>query len=108
MEWHHFFAVLDKSSAAQRKRIEKKNQDAKEAKKAQEKKDAKAEQKERLEKNHKDGTKVSDGDEDTVTITASSIEELLQKVQDYSQMSLSDNVQTESEKKRGQSIDYAI
>ncbi len=103
-----FFAVLDKSSAAQRKRIEKKNQDAKEAKKAQEKKDAKAEQKERLEKNHKDGTRVSDGDEDTVTITASSIEELLQKVQDYSQMSLSDNVQTESEKKRGQSIDYAI
>ena len=43
-----------------------------------------------------------------MTITASSIEELLQKVQDYSQMSLSDNVQTESEKKRGQSIDYAI
>lgn len=44
-----FFAVIDKSLAAQRKRIEKKAQEKKEAKKAEEKRAKKKEQQEKLE-----------------------------------------------------------
>ena len=42
----------------------------------------------------------------TVTITASSVEELLQKIQDYMQLAKSDTVLTEAEKKVGQNIDF--
>lgn len=103
-----YFAVLEKSSAAQRERIEKKAAEKKAAKKADAKKAEKEKQKERLEKSHKDKTSVSDDDDDEVTITASSMEELLQKVQDYMQMDRSDNVQSESEKLIGQKFDYSV
>lgn len=103
-----YFAVLEKSTAAQRERIEKKAAEKKAAKKADAKKAEKEKQKERLEKIHKDKTSVSDDDDDEVTITASSMEELLQKVQDYMQMDRSDNVQSESEKLIGQKFDYSV
>lgn len=90
-----YFAVLEKSTAAQKERIEKKAQE----KKAEARKEAKKAEKERLEKSD---------DTETVTITASSMEELLQKIKDQSQLYMSDNVQTEAEKKVGQKFDFSV
>ena len=74
-----------------------------EAKKAQ-----KEAQKERLEKSKDKTGNVSDDDDDTVTITASSIDELLDKIQAQNQLFMSDNVQTEDEKKVGQKFDFSV
>lgn len=90
-----YFAVLEKSTAAQKERIEKKAQE----KKAEARKEAKKAEKERLEKSD---------DTETVTVTASSLEELLQKIKDQSQLCMSDNVQTEAEKKVGQKFDFSV
>lgn len=105
-----FFAVIDKSLAAQRKRIEKTAQEKKEAKKAQEKKAKKKEQQEKLnESRRKDSdTPGKVKDEDTVTVQASSIEELLKKINDVTFESMSDYARTEEEKKIGQSFDFSI
>lgn len=105
-----FFAVIDKSLAAQRKRIEKTAQEKKEAKKAQEKKAKKKEQQEKLnESRRKDSdTPGKVKDEDTVTVQASSIEELLKKISDVTFESMSDYARTEEEKKIGQSFDFSI
>jgi hypothetical protein len=103
-----FFAVLKKSSADQKARIEKKAEEKKAEKKEAEKKAEKEEQEERLEKakEEDDDTKVDDEDsEDTVTITASSIEELIQKMNDYVLTERSDSVQTDYEKTIGQNLD---
>lgn len=109
-----YFAVLEKSSADQKERIEKKAAEKKEAKKAADKKaeakkaaDKKAEAK-KAEKKRSDKLEEEDddGDSDTITITASSIEDLIKKIGDYTQMSMSDNVLTESEQKVGQHIDF--
>lgn len=61
-----------------------------------------SDQKARIEKN----AEKKDGDEETVTISANSIEELLQKIQDYSFAQRSDNIQTEEEKLIGQHINF--
>lgn len=106
-----FFAVIDKSLAAQRKRIAQKAQDKKEAKKAEEKKAKKKEQQEKLEESwKKDPGKTGNirKDADEVTVTASSIEELLKKISDVTFASMSDYAQTEEEKKIGQSFDFSI
>lgn len=101
-----FFAVIDKSLAAQRDRIAKRREDKKEAaKEAEKKKKAeKAEERaaERSEKKETDHTE----DADTVTITANSVEELLKKIDDYIYGFMSDSVQTDAERMLGQSIDY--
>lgn len=103
-----YFAVLEESSAAQRERIEKKAAE----KKAAEKKAEKKHQKEKLEEARSEKTEKTDvsdktdTDSGTVTITASSVEELLQKIQDYMQLAKSDTVLTEAEKKVGQNIDF--
>ena len=94
-----YFAVLKKSSAAQKQRIEKN---------AEKKKAQKEAQKERLEKSKDKTGNVSDDDDDTVTITASSIDELLDKIQAQNQLFMSDNVQTEDEKKVGQKFDFSV
>ena len=83
----------------------------KEAKKAEAKKAKKKEEQERLE-NKKD-SRIDDNsgieeDEDTVTITASSMEELLQKIQEYTQKYMNDDVKTDDEKKVGQQFDYSV
>ena len=106
-----FFAVLKKSGAAQKERIAKKAEQKKEAKKAEAKKAKKKEEQERLE-NKKD-SRIDDNsgieeDEDTVTITASSMEELLQKIQEYTQKYMNDDVKTDDEKKVGQQFDYSV
>lgn len=107
-----YFAVLEESSAAQRERIEKKAAKKKAEKKAAEKKAEKKHQKEKLEEARSEKTEKTDvsdktdTDSGTVTITASSVEELLQKIQDYMQLAKSDTVLTEAEKKVGQNIDF--
>lgn len=100
-----YFAVLEKSSAAQRERIEKKAAEKKAEKKAEQKKAEKEKQQERIEKSHKDKTSVTD---EEITITASSPEELVKKIQDYMQMSMSDFVETDEEKMLGRSLDYSV
>lgn len=102
-----FFAVIDKSLADQRKRIE-----AKALKKAEEKKKAaKEENAQRLERQREKNKpdKVSDkADEELVTVTASSIEELIKKINDTVYAAMSDTAETEAEKKIGRSIDYTV
>lgn len=102
-----YFAVLEKSSTAQKERIEKKAAQKKEAARAEKKKTEKKEQEERLKRSDKDKTSVK-GSDDTVTITASSIDELLRKIQDQSQMFLSDVTQSSTEKQVGQRFDHSV
>lgn len=93
-----FFAVIDKSLAAQRERIEEKaEQKAEDKKKA-----AKAEQKEKYEKI----LKGTSDEEDLVTVTADSVYSLMKKINETILGSRSDNVQTDWEKMVGQHIDY--
>lgn len=95
-----YFAVLEKSSAAQKERIEKKAAEKKEAKKTAEKK---------AEKKRKETGDVDDTDDtETVTVTASSIEELLEKIKDQEQLFLSDIVKTPQEKNVGQNVDFSV
>jgi hypothetical protein len=105
-----FFAVLKKSSSDQKARIEKKAEEKKAEKKAAEKKAEKKEQEERLEKAREADADEKTGDtktdEETVTLTANSIEELMQKISDYTMEARSDNVQTDYEKTIGQNVDY--
>lgn len=104
-----YFAVLEKSSAAQKERIEKKAAEKKEAKKAAEKKAEKKKNQERLEKKRKETGDVDDTDDtETVTVTASSIEELLEKIKDQEQLFLSDTVRTPQEKNVGQNVDFSV
>lgn len=96
-----FFAVVDKSLAAQKERIQKKaEQKAQEKKKA-----AKEEREERLEKNRES---EKTGDEDLVTVTASSIDDLMKQINDVIYTGLSDKAQTEQEKQVGQNFDFSI
>lgn len=95
-----YFAVLEKSSEAQRERIEKKAEENRQEKKIADKKARKKEQQERLEE-------LKDRD-DTVIITASSVDELVKKIEDYSQLYRSDNIQTEAEKQVGQRFDFSV
>ena len=99
-----YFAVLEKSNAAQRARIEKKAAE----KKAEAKKAEKEARQERLEKSRKTGKSDWWEDEDTITITASSEEELLRKIQEYLQTGRINEVETEEERVRGQSIDFSV
>lgn len=106
-----FFAVMKKSSeksmSDQKTRIEKKAAANKAAKKAEAKKAAKKEEAKRLEKRRSESGKLED-DEETVTITANSIEELIQKIDDQKQLWMSDDVQTEAEKQVGQNFDFSV
>ena len=72
-----------------------------EAKKAEEKKAEKKEKQDKL----KEAQQTSD-DDDTITISAGSIEELIKKINDYTFSMKSDNVQTEAELQVGQHIDF--
>lgn len=109
-----FFAVLKKSSNAQKARIEKAAANKKAEKKAAERKAEKKQAEARLEKTrekHADkpirkNTETDFDSDDTVTIIANSIEELMQKINDYTFNEKSDAVQTESEKMVGQNFDF--
>lgn len=102
-----FFAVLKKSSADQKARLEKTAAKKKAEKKAAEKKAEKKKEQERLEKT-KD-SKIDDTDDsDTITITAGSMDELMKKIEEYTFSDRSDSVQTESEKMMGQHVDFKL
>jgi len=105
-----FFAVLEKSSEAQAKRIAEKREEKRAEKKAESKKEAK----ERLEENIEEARKANKSrleskksDSEETVITANSLEELLQKIQDQVQLEKSDTVFTEAEKAVGQNIDFS-
>lgn len=91
-----YFAVLDKSSVAQKERIEAKLEEKRAEKKADEKEAA-------AEKATQPSKK-----EDLVTISANSIEELIKKLQTASYEAMADNAQTPQEKMVGQSFDLSI
>lgn len=92
-----FFAVIDKSLAAQRERIAQKAADKKEAKRADEKKARKEAELERLH-----------GSKDEEVITASSIDELIRKLEDMRYAEMSDHARTEEERKVGQQFDFSV
>lgn len=103
-----FFAVLKKSSADQRERIEKRAAERKAEKKAAEKKAARKDREERI---HGDKAAGPDrereiDEDDTVVVTADSAEELMKKVEDFRQNELMDTIQTEEEKLLGQHFDF--
>ena len=100
-----FFAVVDKSLAKQRERIEKKAEEKKEAKKKEAKKAQKEKNEERLE-NRKKAEEYEE--EDTITITADSPEELIRKLDEYYQQELFASVRTEEEKAVGSRFDFSI
>lgn len=91
-----FFAVLDESLEAQKERLEKTLEKKSEERKAENRENAKK----RLEDLGDDSGKV--------IFKASSIEELLKKLDDYSQEKLTDSVQTEAEKMVGQNFDFSV
>lgn len=97
-----FFAVLKKSSAEQKARIEKKAEQKKATQKEEARKAEKKKAKEKLDE------KLYGDDDDYITVTASSMEELIEKVRDANQMIMSDNVMTEEEKNIGQKIDFSV
>ncbi len=99
-----FFAVVDKSLKAQQKRIQEKREEKKEARKAA---DKKAEKKEKQEKLEERRAEKASGEE-LVTVTASSVDELMRKIDDVYFESRSDNVQTEEERQIGQFIDFKM
>ena len=99
-----YFAVLKKSGDAQKERIEKNRVKAREehkaeAKKAEKKKAEKKKTEERLKE------LKAEKEEETV-ISASSIEELKQKLESYAQDERMNSVLTEDEKLVGSSIDF--
>ncbi|MCR5502249.1 MAG: DUF6033 family protein [Lachnospiraceae bacterium] len=113
-----FFAVLKDSSKAQKARIEKKAAEKKEAEKAAEKKEAakKAEEKaaEKAEEKaqgaeaaqpdwDETGITLNEGD---VILSASSVDELLKKIEAYEFDRRADSVMTEEEKAIGGNIDF--
>ena len=93
-----YFAVLDKSAAAQKERIEAKQEEKRAEKKADAKEAA----------SEKSVTKNPTRKEDLITISAGSIEELIKKLQSTAYEAMADNVQTPQEKMVGQSFDFSI
>ncbi|NBJ94683.1 DUF6033 family protein [Parablautia muri] len=96
-----FFAVVDKSLAAQRVRIKKNAEKKAKEKKETAKKEAKEAAEEKLTQKHAENTENAD----TVTVTASSIEELIKKINDVIYEGMSDSVLTDAEKMIGQRFD---
>ncbi len=99
-----FFAVIDKSLAAQKKRIEEKAAQRKEDKKKAEQK----EEKKKAEENRLDEVSKGDEDSDTITVTANSWEELLKKINSTVDSFYGGDVRTEEETWVGQKFDYTI
>lgn len=108
-----FFATMDKSMAAQNKRIEERRAEKKAERKAQDKKAQKEKQEEKLEESRKDGTvsKVSDESKksDEIVFEADSIDELLRKIEnmEYSE-NKSESVLSDAENKIGRQFDFMV
>lgn len=98
-----YFAVLKKASAAQKERIAEQAAEKKAEKKAAAKKAEEQRNEERL----KEAAKP-DKPGDVTVISASSVEELLQKISDYAFEERSNIVQTPEEKLVGQRFDFQV
>ena len=103
-----FFAVMRKSSQEMteklaEKRAEKKAEE-KAAKKAEAKKEAKEEQLEKIQE--KSADTAIDDEEDYVILMASSVEDLIKKIDDYNFAYRADTIKTPYEKTIGQTIDF--
>lgn len=112
-----FFAAVDKSFSTMRKRQEKRIADKKAAKKTEEKKAAKKAAEEKLQnrrdKAGEDTEKVDLSEsgwdtEDVEILSASSIEELMRKIEDYNYAGMSDRARTEQERRVGQQFDLSV
>lgn len=93
-----YFAVVDKSMAAQKERIEN-NIAEKRAEKKAEAKEANAEKLENRRTSRK---------EDLSTVTSSSMEDLINKIKDVMYEAKADSVMTEQEKMIGQNFDFSL
>lgn len=102
-----FFAVVDKSLAAQRERIAQKKEERAEEKKSAEKKEAAKKAAKKAEEKRTEASKKGDRG-DKVTVTASSLEEFLKKIDTVILESRADFVMTEEERSLGGSIDYSV
>lgn len=113
-----FFAAVDKSFSTMRKSQEKRIAEKKAAKKAEAKKAEKKAAQERLQ-NRKD--KVGEDDteeidlskskrntEDVEILSASSVDELMRKIEDYNYAWMSDRAKTEQERQIGQQVDFSV
>ena len=105
-----YFAVLKKSSKAQKARIEKNAEKKKQDKEIKDKKAEEKKNKEKLEESKRTDSSISDVEDldDTVVITASSVEELIEKVKQHNQMYSGDTVISDIEKNVGQKFDYSL
>ena len=106
-----FFATLEKSSAEQTKRLEKKQAEKKAAKakekKQTEKKDAEKRLEKAKEKKKADEARLEDDDDkEYVRLESDSIDDLINKVSKYAYNNSENSVVTESEKKVGQLFDF--
>ena len=106
-----YFATLEKSSEAQAKRIEKQREAKAEAKKAEKKKAEKEKAKERVEeareKRHEAAEKAKEeAQENYHFIESDSVEDLFDKVSQFSYNSAVETVVTAEELNFGQNIDY--
>lgn len=93
-----FFAVVDKSLAAQRERIARKAAQKKEDRKEAAKEEQREAKEARMMKRH--------AKQEKTTVTASSVEELLRKIEDLSYSDMSDRAMTQEEQQLGQHIDF--
>ena len=98
-----YFAVVDKSLATQKERIEKTHEKNAEEKKAADKK-ASADRLENAREKNKTGAKG----EDLETISASTVDELIKKLNDNYYAGLSDKALTEQEKMLGTNLDFKL
>lgn len=111
-----FFAVVDKSLAAQKERIEEKKAEKAEAKKKAEKEADKERLEERTEAAAEKAEQIKEGQtkvygygsKDKVTVTASTWEELLTKIDAALGNQRADSVMTAAEKAVGGTIDYLV
>lgn len=97
-----FFAALQKTTDAQKARIEKKAEQKKIEKKAEQKKAAKKEADERI----KEALESKDNENEVITIMADSFDSLIKKIEEYGFNERSNSVQTDEEKQIGQNIDF--
>lgn len=112
-----FFAAVDKNMSASRKLQEQRIEKKAHKKALDKKKEAKQAQEERLEKAKEsnasskswkiaDDEKVTNHMEDVEVISASSVDELLKKVEAYNYAAMSDQVMTDYERAVGGTIDF--
>lgn len=113
-----FFAAVDKSFSTMRKSQQKRIAEKKAAKKAEAKKAEKKAAQERLQ-NRKDKVGEEDKEEidrsgskwnteDVEILSASSVDELMRRIEEYNYAWMSDRAQTEQERQVGQQVDFSV